>query len=198
MWGWHFLQEDRRLHFEPHTQVVSGQKLSVLPEKLKMCRYGLHFSENILDALQYAPGPIVCRVQASGRILTDSDKCCAEHRKVVWMVDADRVLREFALWCAEEALKLVKEPDPRSLKALEVKRSWLDGKATDEELAAAWDAAWDAASAASAAWAARDASVARAARAAWAARDASSAAWAASAARATQSKQLLKMIKTIR
>jgi hypothetical protein len=74
----------------------------------------------------------------------------------------DRVLHEFAIWCADEALKRVGNPDPRSLNALEVKRRWLRGKATDEELAAARAAAWDAARAAmdaarAAAWAAMDA-----------------------------------------
>jgi hypothetical protein len=70
----------------------------------------------------------------------------------------ERTLHEFAIWCAEDALKRVGNPDPRSLNALEVKRRWLDGKATDEELAAAWDAAWDAAGDAARA-AARDAAM---------------------------------------
>ena len=78
----------------------------------------------------------------------------------------DRLLHEFAIWCAEQALALIEEPDPRSLKALEVKRAWLDGNATDAELDAAWDAArdaaWDAARAA--AWAAARAAARDAAR----------------------------------
>ncbi|MCI9544918.1 MAG: hypothetical protein HFE93_12220, partial [Acutalibacter muris] len=34
-------------------------------------------------------------------------------------------LHEFACRCAEEALKLVKDPDPRSVAAIEAKRKWL-------------------------------------------------------------------------
>jgi hypothetical protein len=54
-------------------------------------------------------------------------------------------LYEFAIWCAEQALMLVPSPDPRSVAALQVKRRWLDGAATDADLAAALDAAWFAA-----------------------------------------------------
>jgi hypothetical protein len=64
------------------------------------------------------------------------------------------ILHEFACRCAENALKLVDNPDPRSVNAIAVKRRWMRGEATDVDLAAAWTAAWDVASAA-----ARDAQV---------------------------------------
>ena len=109
-------------------------------------------------------------------------------------------LHEFACRCAEEALKLVKDPDPRSVAAIEAKRKWLKGEITDEELAAAsaaaWAAAWAAASAAASAAAraaARAAAMAAAWDAAWAAaRDAAwaaarDAAWAAAWAAASDS-----------
>jgi hypothetical protein len=62
------------------------------------------------------------------------------------------VLHEFACRCAESALALVESRgaiiDPRSREAIRVKRAWLRGGATREELAAAGDAAGDAARAA--------------------------------------------------
>ena len=83
-------------------------------------------------------------------------------------------LHELACKFAETALlaerKAGHEPHPSSWVAIETKRRWLRGEATDEELAAAWMAARAAARAA--AWGA--------ARAAWAA---SEAAWAREAAR---------------
>ena len=108
------------------------------------------------------------------------------------LIDAP-LLHEFACRCAERALSRAKTPDPRSLRAIEVKRAWLRGEATDEELVAAEDAAWDAARAATeaAAWAAAGvATWAAAEAAAWdAARDAAraateAAAWAAAQAAA--------------
>lgn len=98
------------------------------------------------------------------------------------------VLHEFACRCAEKALKLVKNPDPRSVAAIEAKRRWLRGEIGDEELEAARDAAWAAArdAASAAAWdAAQDA-----------ARDAAKdAAW--DAARASARRSQVEMLKTM-
>ena len=55
------------------------------------------------------------------------------------------ILHEFACVCAEYALSVVKEPDPCSVKAIEVKRAWLRGEATKGDLAIAQYAAYDAA-----------------------------------------------------
>lgn len=82
------------------------------------------------------------------------------------------LLHEFACRCADCAISKIDNPDPRSIRAVEAKRKWLRGEISDEELAAARDAARDAA------WAATRAATRDAARdAAWdATRDA---AWAA-------------------
>lgn len=44
------------------------------------------------------------------------------------------ILHEFACVCTEYALSLIDNPDPRSIKAIEVKRAWIRGEATNEEL----------------------------------------------------------------
>jgi hypothetical protein len=72
----------------------------------------------------------------------------------------EKELHLLACRYAERALKREREagrePDARSWEALRVKRQWVAGRATDEELKAAWaaarEAAWEAAWAA--AWAA--------------------------------------------
>ena len=107
--------------------------------------------------------------------ILDLDDVSAEDK--LWSVLREEfipasILHEFACVCAEYALSLIENPDPRSIKAIEVKRAWIRGEATDGELAAARAAAWAASDAASeAAWVAwNDWSVARnAARVAWAA-----------------------------
>ena len=89
---------------------------------------------------------------------------------------------------AEDALKLERkngrEPHPDSWDAIKVKRKWVAGKATEEELKsaelAAWSAAWPAAW--SAAWPAK--------LAAW-----STAESAAGSARSAVEKKILKQIK---
>lgn len=78
----------------------------------------------------------------------------------------DKEKRVFAVWCARQVQHLL--TDPRSIAAIDVAERFAYGKATQEELEAAWAAA-DAARAA-------DAVAYRAARAAW---QASSAAYSA-------------------
>jgi hypothetical protein len=178
--GWHFatttLRDSRPL---PHKDDVLKHDGKVVP-----CQSGLHASERALDALVYAPGPMVAQVRLSGTIVAHGspvDKYAASEREYLTdYVDARRVLHEFACWCASRTLDAEEAAgrtvDPRSHKAIAVKLAWLDGKATDDELAAAGAAAWAARDAAwTAAWTARDAAGA----AAWAARDAAgAAAWA--------------------
>ncbi len=47
---------------------------------------------------------------------------------------SDKDLRLFAVWCAREALKLIDNPDPRSIESCNVAERYANGKATDEEL----------------------------------------------------------------
>ena len=127
----------------------------------------------------------------------------------------DRIIRLYAVWCANQVRHLM--TDSRSVNALVVAEKYANGLATEEELAAAWDAAmaaaWDAARGAAsaaelaaawdAAWAAQLAAAMDAARgAAWdAAWDAARAAelapaWGAArgAASAAQEKELRRAI----
>lgn len=97
------------------------------------------------------------------------------------------MLHACACRCAEDALSRIDNPDPRSINAIVVKRRWIAGEATDEELAAAEADAWTAAeadawtAAQDAPWDAQDAAEAAAWAAAWAATRAVArvAAWAA-------------------
>ena len=103
--------------------------------------------------------------------VSNEDKLWAVLREE--FIDAP-VLHEYACRCAEYALTFVREPDSRSIAAIEAKRKWLRGEISNDDLTAAWDAAWAAARAAAwdAAWAAAWASTRAAAKAARAAYDA--------------------------
>lgn len=139
MYGWHFLQKSGRLQFSPNTKVKPGQKLTITPP-VKLCQRGYHASDSPIDALQWAPGPVICRVRLTGQIIHDTDKAVATERRVFWMADATMVLHEFACWCAENGLKKDGVTDKRCWEAIKVKRQWMKGEATDEELATAWNA----------------------------------------------------------
>ena len=110
----------------------------------------------------------------------------------------DREIRLYAVWCARQVQHLM--ADQRSINALDVAVRHANGTATDDELAAARDAALAAAWAA--AWdAAREAARAAAWAAAW--DDAWAAAWAAArdaawdAARDAQESRLRKMLNEV-
>jgi hypothetical protein len=103
---------------------------------------------------------------------------------IIWVVvrpdymnEKDRML--FAVWCARQALRLIKNPDQRSIDACDVAERYANGEATDDELAAAGTAAAKAARTAE--WAAAR-TAARAA--AWATRAAARASGAAARAAA--------------
>lgn len=76
------------------------------------------------------------------------EDCPAKDR--LWVVlreefiDA-KTLRLFTVWCAREALKLVENPDARSVEACNVAERYANGEATDKERAAARAAAREAA-----------------------------------------------------
>ena len=97
--------------------------------------------------------------------VSNTDKLWAVLREE--FIDAP-VLHEYACRCAEYALTFVREPDSRSIAAIEAKRKWLRGEISNDDLTAAWAARAAAWAADAAARAAADAA-ARAADAAWAA-----------------------------
>lgn len=158
MKAWHFLQDDGRLQWPcgRYRKPKVGQTLKVDPDHIELCRFGLHASKRIIDALEYAPGSLICRVEVGGKIIHGSDKLVSSERTIIAMADASETLHLMACWAAKRALKRIKHPDPRSVAAIQAKEKWLRGEITDAELAAARDAAWDAARAAAwdAAWAA--------------------------------------------
>ena len=177
MLAWHWVAADRRLQYGTREVVEVGRTYRA-SGPLVMCQNGMHASRRPIDALKYAPGPVICRVRLGGIILHDPDKSVATTRTVLWMADATAMLHEFALVCGHEALGALaaigEEPDPSSWAALETKRRWLRGEATNDELSAAESAAWSAARSA-----AESAAESAAWSAAWSA--AESAAWSAHA-----------------
>ena len=72
------------------------------------CKNGLHGSEQVVDALEYAPGSNVARVRLTGTLVPhDNDKWAASQRTMLTdYVDASQVLIEWARLCALRALRV--------------------------------------------------------------------------------------------
>lgn len=165
--GWHFAAKTLRDGSPlPREGSVLKHKGPVVP-----CKSGYHASVRAIDALSYAPGTMVARVELRGTVVPHGkpvDKYAASERKTLTRyVDATRVLHEFACWCATRALDreeaVGRKVDARSRAAIATKLAWLDGKTTDAEQSAAWAAAtalaWAAAKAA--AWGKQNAELER-------------------------------------
>src|SRR5208282_2154925 len=177
--AYHFLRDDMTAGSGNEKPWEIGETRTIAdPSKIALCEYGYHSSPSLWDALQYASGPIACLVEISQPLFTDNTvnqcKAVSATRKLIKAVNNNRELRLFACDCAEHVLPIYEREHPddkRPHQAIDVSRRFVDGKATQEELAAAQGAARDAAQGA-----ARDA----ARGAAWAAAAAArGAAWAA-------------------
>ena len=161
-----------------------------------MCTSGLHASEQPYDALQYAPGHILHRVELDDVIDTQDDKVVARRRKIVATIDAAELLHAFArkqalsvihLWNCPAITKQYLETGDVSMQDA----AWSAARSAAQYAAqnAARSAAGAAQSAADAAWSAARSAAQYATGAAWSAADAAwsaaDAAW--SAADAAQS-----------
>ena len=188
--AWHFVGETLR---DGSPIPANGEWLEY-SGPVVMCESGLHASTDPFDALQYAPGPVLCRVEVDGVVKRHNDKLVCSRRRIVARRDVTDMLRLFARQCASDVLHLWAAPEI-------VVRYLATG---DESIrASAWDASWTTASDAS--WTtASDAALAAARGAAWDdARDAAwdaaeAAAWATvdpAAARAAQRERFNAMVR---
>jgi hypothetical protein len=69
-----------------------------------MCKSGLHASRHPFDALYYAPGSILHRVECEDVVEEQDDKLVCRRRKILHSVDCERVLKRFA---KDQALSVV-------------------------------------------------------------------------------------------
>ena len=71
---------------------------------------GLRASECPWDALRYAPGPRLHRVELGGRIKQGGDRFVASERTILTSMDATNLLRAFARRCALDVVDLWDAP----------------------------------------------------------------------------------------
>jgi hypothetical protein len=134
--AWHFVGDKLR---DGRPIPADGEKL-IHEGKLELCANGFHASENILDALIYAPGFTCCRVELSGEIIKDTDKLVASERTILWRVEAKEIILKFARDCALDVVHLWNAP--------EIVKQFLssgDQNLAKDAATAAYDAAYDAA-----------------------------------------------------
>lgn len=92
--GWHFIGNDGCLGYGDYRKVVSGETLSVHhhdthenPHPIELCRWGMHASERLIDAMWYDKGTLLSRVVVDGVVDWDDKKFVGVARQVLWQVD---------------------------------------------------------------------------------------------------------------
>src|SRR3990167_10443381 len=146
---------------------------------ISMCKKGLHASRHPFDALTYAPGAMLCRVECRNDVKEQSDKLVCRDRRILCRVDVTNLLYEFA---REQALSVLPAwPNPPEVVVEYLKTGNMSLRVAARRAArgafrriegAAWEAAWAAA---------RDAAWAAAREAAWWAAWCGEAKWGGSA-----------------
>ena len=101
-------------HFTNGMKLRDGQPLKVgktykYEGELEMCAKGYHASVDIVDALYYAPGFQVSRVECSGDMKKQSDKLVCRNRKVLWTLDAKAIILKWSIRVATDAVKMVRK-----------------------------------------------------------------------------------------
>ena len=112
-------------------------------ERLELCESGYHActADHLRDWCNAQLFEVEYKQEPEHHDTKVNGYCIRFVRKIdTWN---DRTARLFAVWCARETLKLIDEPDPRSVEACDVVERYANGKATKDELDAARDAAWD-------------------------------------------------------
>jgi len=155
-YAWHFVGETLR---DGRPVPRNGVWLEHEGE-IRICHSGLHASRNPFDALQYAPGPILCLVEVDDIKHEETDKLVSRRRKIVARMDATKMLRYFSRMQALSVVDKWDAPDvvldylmtgSQSLRDAARGAAWdaARGSAWDAARGAAWDAArdavWDAA-----------------------------------------------------
>ena len=112
--GWWFATKDKQLANGDGRKIKIGITHSVKGEIIP-CRHGLHLSKNIMDALNYAPGPVIYKVKGHGVIIPHGkpiDKyACSKRTYIAGGVDISAILGKFARLCALDVIHLWNPPD---------------------------------------------------------------------------------------
>lgn len=97
--AWHFLPDNRRLRYGDRRLVTRGRALAEKRHSTpRLCHAGLHASRRLLDALEYAPGPVLSQVEVWGEVEFGGDKLAGMYRRCLWWVNLRPVLGSIGLW----------------------------------------------------------------------------------------------------
>ena len=113
MKAWYFSTVEKKLRYGDGREIALGITHTV-GGKPTPCERGLHGSVRLIDALKYAPSPIVWEVELGGEVVEDvnHDKYAATERTYLrGGIDISETLRAFSRWAALSVANLWDMPD---------------------------------------------------------------------------------------
>src|SRR5271166_1776269 len=140
--AWHFVG-DKLINGDP---IPADGELLHYDGPMEMCKSGLHASERIIDALRYARGNTVCRVECFTDIERGPDKFICRDRVILWRVNAELPLRAFArtqalnvihLWNAPDIVREYLETGDESKQSAARSAAWYAARSSTDAAAAA-------------------------------------------------------------
>jgi hypothetical protein len=156
--SWWFAASNRLPHKDGRKIIIG--KTHSLKGQIILCKHALHGSIHPFDALQYATGPYLYKVEQWGDVIQENDKLGSRYRKYLQMYDITYELRLFArqqalsvidLWDAPEIVKKYLETGEELIRAaawaavMDEARAEARAAVMNEAWAAAMDEAWVAA-----------------------------------------------------
>ena len=121
--GWWFAPVNNRLPNGDNRKIKIGITHKIKGEigttykikgKIVPGEHGLYLSPQILDAIEYASGPIIYRVEGTGTIVPVGDPIdkyvCSARTYIAGGFDASEILRKFARLCALDVTRLWEAP----------------------------------------------------------------------------------------
>lgn len=86
-YAWHFCRASGTLRYGDRRPVVPGLPLSI-PEgrSVRLCRYGMHASTWLVDALKYGPTTYLTRVRVTDELQFGFDKLAGRKRTAIWVL----------------------------------------------------------------------------------------------------------------
>lgn len=106
--AWHFSGSQMR----DGTPIVAPGSVERYDGDIEICASGLHASRMLRDALKYAPGTLLRRVECNNIEEEHGDKLVCRERIIIWECDMTSALRLFARKCALDVMHLWREPVP--------------------------------------------------------------------------------------
>lgn len=134
--AWHFVGDTLR---DGRPVPKDGEWL-VHTGPVEICATGLHASRRPAHALQYAPGPVLCRVECDDVVDDQDDKLVCRRRRIVQRADITETLRYYARMQALSVINMCDDPPDVVLDYLMTGDESIRAAAG----AAAWAAAWSA------------------------------------------------------